>query len=51
MKKKFLTMNLANNAVEIVVARSYWKAMERARNIFGSKNVRVWEDGLSSQLS
>lgn len=52
MKKKFITMNLLNNSVEIVIAKSHWKAMTKAKAFFGSNSkVKVWEDKLSSQLS
>ena len=32
-------------------SKNYWKAMQKARVIFGDSRVKVWEDGLSSQLS
>tara|TARA_R110002012_G_scaffold44029_1_gene118671 strand:- start:153 stop:308 length:156 start_codon:yes stop_codon:yes gene_type:complete len=51
MDKKFITMNLANGAIQLVVAKSYWKAMDKARVMFGDSRVKVWEDGLSSRLS
>ena len=51
MRKKFITKNLLNGSVEVVIAKSYWKAMEKARTYFGSSKVKVWEDGLSSQLN
>jgi hypothetical protein len=50
--KKFIIMNMLSGAVEIVVAKSYWKAMDKAKAFFGSNSkVKVWEDRLSSQLS
>ena len=51
MNKRFITMNLANGAIQLVVAKSYWKAMDKASVMFGDSRVKVWEDGLSSQLS
>ena len=51
MNKRCITMNLANGAIQLVVAKNYWKAMQKARVIFGDSRVKVWEDGLSSQLS
>ena len=51
MKKRFITMNIANGAIQIVIAKNYWKAMDKARVMFGDSRVKVWEDGLSSQLS
>ena len=49
--KKFIIMNILSGAVEIVIAKSHWKAMDKARAFFGSSKVKVWEDRLSSQLS
>ena len=51
MNKKFITMNMLNNSIEVVIAKSHWKAMDKARAFFGSSKVKVWEDKLSSQLS
>ena len=51
MNKRFITMNIANGAIHLVVAKNYWKAMQKARVIFGDSRVKVWEDGLSSRLS
>ena len=51
MNKKFITMNMLNNSIEVVIAKSHWKAMDKARVMFGDSRVKVWEDGLSSQLS
>tara|TARA_R100000808_G_C2099269_1_gene116932 strand:- start:715 stop:870 length:156 start_codon:yes stop_codon:yes gene_type:complete len=51
MKKRFITMNIASGAIQLVIAKNYWKAMNKARVIFGDSRVKVWEDGLSSQLS
>ena len=49
--KRYLVMNLANGSVHIVVAKSYWKAFNKATKWFGSNRIRVVEDSLSSQLS
>jgi hypothetical protein len=49
--KRYLVMNLTNGAVQIVVAKSYWKAFDKAVKWFGSNRIRVVEDHLSSQLS
>jgi len=49
--KKFIIMNLLSGAIEVIIAKSHWKAMDKARAFFGSSKVKVWEDGLSSQLS
>ena len=49
--KRYLVMNLANGAVHIVIAKSYWKAFNKATKWFGSNRIRVVEDRLSSQLS
>ncbi len=50
--KKFIIMNILSGAVEIVIAKSHWKAMDKAKTFFGSNSkVKVWEDRLSSQLS
>ena len=50
--KKFIIMNILSGAVEIVIAKSHWKAMTKAKAFFGSNSkVKVWEDRLSSQLS
>lgn len=49
--KRYLVMNLANGSVHIVVAKSYWKAFNKATKWFGSNRIRVVEDRLSSQLS
>ena len=49
--KKFIIMNLLSGAIEVVIAKSHWKAMDKARAFFGSSKVKVWEDSLSSQLS
>ena len=51
MQKKYVTMNIASGLVEIVIAKSYWTAMDKARAIFGSGKIEIWEDKLSSQLS
>ena len=51
MKKKYITRNMLNGSVHIVMARSYWRALDKARKWFGSNSIRVWEDKLSSQLS
>jgi hypothetical protein len=50
--KKYIIMNILSGAVEIVIAKSHWKAMTKAKAFFGSNSkVKVWEDRLSSQLS
>lgn len=50
--KKYIIMNILSGAVEIVIAKSHWKAMDKAKAFFGSNSkVKVWEDRLSSQLS
>ena len=49
--KRYLVMNLTNGAVQIVVAKSYWKAFDKAVKWFGSNRIRVREDVLTSQLS
>ena len=49
--KRYLAINLVNGAVHIVVARSYWKAFNKATRWFGSNQIRVREDMLTSQLS
>ena len=50
-RKRYLVMNLVNGAVHIVIARSYWKAFDKAVKWFGSNKIRVREDVLTSQLS
>ena len=49
--KRYLVMNLTNGAVQIVIAKSYWKAFDKAVKWFGSNRIRVREDILTSQLS
>ena len=49
--KRYLVMNLANGSVHIVVAKSYWKAFDKAVKWFGSNKIKVREDMLTSQLS
>ena len=49
--KRYLVMNLTNGAVQIVIAKSYWKAFDKAVKWFGSNKIRVREDVLTSQLS
>ena len=49
--RRYLAMNLMNGSVTIVVAKSYWKAFNKASKWFGSNKIRVIEDLLSQQLS
>ena len=49
MRKRFISLNVANGSIQLIISRNYWRAFKRAQLYFGSKaKVRVWEDKLST---
>ena len=47
--KRYLTWNTFNGSVQVIVARNYWKALNKAQKWFGKNTgIRVKEDTLST---
>ena len=47
--KRWIAMNTANGAVQVIIAKSYWKAFEQARAYFGKTPLHVKPDTLSTR--
>ena len=47
--KRYITMNLLNGSVHLIVARNYWKALKKAKRWFGDNSkIKVIQDTLST---
>ncbi len=48
-RKKYVTMNMLNGSVHLIVARNYWKALKKAKQWFGDNSkIKVIQDTLST---
>jgi hypothetical protein len=48
-RQRFISMNLLNGSVQIIIARGYWKAFKKAKAYFGNKPIKVWPDTFSTR--
>ena len=47
--KRYITWNTLNGSVEVIIARNYWKALDKAQIWFGKDTgIRIKEDTLST---
>ena len=47
--KRYVTMNLLNGSVHLIVARNYWKALKKAKRWVGDNSkIKVIQDTLST---
>lgn len=47
--KRWIALNTANGAAQIIIAKSYWKAFKQARAYFGKTPLHVQLDTLSTR--